>query len=87
MLSSDAGMAGQGRVRRTAKLPECLILGCTAEPKRSARMAAALDALASAYDAKRHGSRSDAHALCVSRLKEGRRHAATREFARSLREA
>lgn len=51
-------------------------------------MAAALDALAAAYGAERHGSRLGPHALCTALLKEtGRSHAVVREAVRRVRQA
>lgn len=70
------------------EIPAWLILGCAPEARRAVRMAAALDALASALDADRHGNQMHAHALCVARLKKlGRRHAIVREAAGGLCEA
>lgn len=52
------------------------------------RMAAALDAVSSAYDAHRHRSTSAPLALCVSQRREiGRRHTTLHEAIRPVREA
>lgn len=49
------------------------------------KVAAALDVLASAHDARRHGSRCAVQSQCTARLKElGRCHAVVREVARNL---
>lgn len=61
-------------------MPEWLILGGVAEPMRAVRLAAALDALASAFDARRHSTAWSTILLCIARLNElGRRHAVLRE--------
>lgn len=50
------------------------IAGCVPSPAHVVKLASALDALTSAYDARRHGTRCGVQLLCVVWLKEiGRR--------------
>lgn len=67
------------------EMPAWLVLGCVAELAQAVRMASALVALTSAFDARRHGSKVCVQSLCVARLNEiGRRHAVVRNVARNL---